>query len=250
VRCHLHFDHNSLKGKDMRQAAIRVATDNTYHARPPSTPQAQPRKRGGLGPGGTCARNTSTIVATPARSIPPAILDAARKLATRKARKLVGHYGWTRSDVEDIAQELLLDLIHRWPKYDPTRSEPEAFVAGIFNHHVETMIAARLAAKRDYRRARTSLNAEVGRKKGGRLVERGDLLADPADEPGEREAATDVASIVAELPDDLRAVCRLLMEGRTVAEVARETGVPLSTLRGRLAVVRTTLARAGLGPAS
>lgn len=234
----------------MGRSTMRVATDNTYHARPPSTPQAQPRKRGGLGPGGTCARNTSTIVATPARAIPPALLDGAMKAATRKARKLVGHYGWTKTDVEDIAQELLLDLVHRWPKYDPTRSDPEAFVAGIFNHHVETMIAARLAAKRDYRRARTSLNVEVGRKKGGRAVVRGDLLPDRADEPGRRKAASDVASIVAQLPDDLRAACRLLMEGRTVAEVARETGVPLSTLRGRLAVVRATLARAGLGPAS
>jgi|APFre7841882654_1041346.scaffolds.fasta_scaffold388118_1 DNA-directed RNA polymerase specialized sigma24 family protein len=41
---------------------------------------------------------------------------------------LAGHYGFGRSDQEDIEQELTIEVWRRLPEFNPTRGSLEAFV--------------------------------------------------------------------------------------------------------------------------
>ncbi len=47
----------------------------------------------------------------------------AIRLIKYKARTLVGKAGFTASDREDLEQELILDLLHRLPRYDRNRAQ-------------------------------------------------------------------------------------------------------------------------------
>ena len=64
-------------------------------------------------------------------------------LIRSKARQLIGRYGFTQSDYEDIEQDLWADLYHRASDYDPSLASPRTFVNRIIEH--------RTAALRDYR---------------------------------------------------------------------------------------------------
>lgn len=50
--------------------------------------------------------------------------DYATWLIQQKADQLIGRYGFTKSDREDIEQELTLALLERWDQYDPVRGNP------------------------------------------------------------------------------------------------------------------------------
>jgi DNA-directed RNA polymerase specialized sigma24 family protein len=57
------------------------------------------------------------------RDFDPAISELIR----HKARKLIGSYGFTSSDEEDLRQELTFHVIRNMKSYDPSRSSPRTF---------------------------------------------------------------------------------------------------------------------------
>ena len=81
-------------------------------------------------------------------------------LIRHKARQLVGREGFTESDREDLEQELRTDLLLRLPKYDAERASRKTYIARLVDHKVATIIEARRAAKRDWRRV-CSLDEEL-----------------------------------------------------------------------------------------
>ncbi len=50
----------------------------------------------------------------------------AEQVIKAKAKQLVGRYGFTESDREDIEQELRLRILRRLQDYDPERGSKEA----------------------------------------------------------------------------------------------------------------------------
>jgi RNA polymerase sigma-70 factor (ECF subfamily) len=162
----------------------------------------------------------------------------ARDVIRHKARQLIGKYGFTRDDYDDLQQEMMLDLLRRLGKYDPSKAGLSTFVARIVDRKVSTLIRHQRQEKRDYRRPVCSLDAQVedqdGQARGLDEVLSQDAFDDEVarhDRPSaERlDLRLDLSLVLDELPDDLRQLA-LRLQTRTVAEIARELGVPRSTL--------------------
>ena len=171
-----------------------------------------------------------------------------------KARRLVGKVGFTASDRADLEQELILDLLHRLPKYDCNRAQLSTFISRVVEHKSADLIKAQMAGIRDYRRCRCSLNDRF-EDEDGRSVERIDTLDQEHSGPHtgtqsrpsyERHfLAIDVVQVLEKLPPELRDLCQRLAT-ETVTEISRSTGVPRGTLYESIKRLRQIFKDAGL----
>ena len=178
----------------------------------------------------------------------------AVRLIRYKARRLIGQAGFTASDREDIEQELVLDLLRRLPKYNPKRAQLNTFIARVVEHKIASLIEARKAGIRDYRRCPFSLNDRFEDEE-GRSVERVDTLdqedyllrtgaqSRPSDELS--ALTIDVAAVLESLPPELRELCRRL-KAESVTEISRDTGVPRGTIYEGIKKLREIFEDAGL----
>ena len=178
----------------------------------------------------------------------------AVQLIKYKARQLVGQAGFTVSDRDDLEQELVLDLLRRLPKFDPERAQLNTFIARVVEHRIATLIEARKAGIRDYRRCQCSLNDRFEDEE-GRSVERVDTFdqedyllrtgaqSRPADELS--ALAIDLAVVLETLPPELRELCRRL-KAESVTEISRDTGVPRGTIYESIKELREIFEDAGL----
>ena len=158
--------------------------------------------------------------------IDPTTLQFARRLARIKARQL-GRLIRTCSR-EDLEQELLLEVVIGWERFDPARGKPAAFV-----EHLIQQKAWKLRRAEGSQRPTRSFDADHHDK--------------PAVDDDFRHIALriDVDVAVTNLPPDLRKACDQLRRD-SVSSVARSRGVPRSTLDSSLKRVRETFRRADL----
>jgi RNA polymerase sigma-70 factor (ECF subfamily) len=171
-------------------------------------------------------------------------------LIHKKAKGLVGEHGFRKSDLDDIKQELTLDLLQRLRSFDPRRAQYHTFVAMVVEHGVATLLEHRTAAMRDYRREQCSLNEPV-RDDEGKTVERSetvsvedDTSAPPSGAAGDLKV--DLRAFLDSLPPALRSLA-LARQRKSVAEIARERGVPRTSLYTDLRRLKAACERAGLG---
>jgi DNA-directed RNA polymerase specialized sigma24 family protein len=68
------------------------------------------------------------------------------------ARGLVGKHGYTRSDFEDIVQDLALHVLERMGEYDPGRGAWSTFLKRVLHNKISHLIEYRTFQKRDYRK--------------------------------------------------------------------------------------------------
>lgn len=180
----------------------------------------------------------------------------AVELIRRKAGKLVGRFGLTQQDREDLEQELLLGLWERLPNFDSRLSTREAFAREVVEHKVVSIIRERIAEMRDYRVCTRSLNERYKCDD----VPEGRELQDLITEEQVRERLglfgcsaedmvslrKDVPAVLAHIPPDLAWLGRRLM-ARTVTEISRETGIPRSTLYHWMKKLRSEFESNGFG---
>ncbi len=177
----------------------------------------------------------------------------AAKLIRIKARQLVGKAGLTEDDRCDLEQELMIDLLQRMRHFNPTKAKKTTFMTRIVERHIATLLEARHAQCRDWRLCRVSLNSPCENDKGDTFelidwVNSDGCFGNP--EPESRERAVnnirvDIEGVLNALPDDLRDLCNRLHESN-MAEIARETGVPRTTLYDKLAIIREAFREAKL----
>jgi len=162
----------------------------------------------------------------------------ARDVIRHKAWQLIGKYGFTLDDYDDLQQDMMLDLVRRLGKYDPGKAALSTFVARIVDRKLSNLIRHQRQKKRDYRQQVCSLDAQVedrdGQPRGLDEILSQDTYDDEVgrhDRPyaERRDLTLDLTLVLDELPEDLRQLARRLRT-RTVAEIARELGVPRSTL--------------------
>lgn len=179
--------------------------------------------------------------------------EYAVRIIKFKARQLVGQAGFTDSDRNDLEQEMVIDLLRRLPKFDPSKARRNTFIARIVEHKVATLIEAQTAGVRDYRRYGFSLNERIEYEE-GKTIERSDTISqdDYLRRTGRKsttaqetvELAVDLDVFLNKLPPQLRSLCdRLAAESLTA--IATETGVPRSTLYEAVKKLRRLLREAG-----
>lgn len=187
-------------------------------------------------------------------AVPPEPLDAyAHNLIRKKARQLVDQAGLAAHDADDIAQDLVLVLLRRLAAFDATRGCRQAFITLLVNHAVANWLRARRAVGRTPP-GRCSLEDAVV-DADGRRVRRSATVAEASAHAhrgwtrrtaGERaELAADVATVLAGLPPRLRTLATRLLT-QSLADVARDMGVPRTTLATALQQLRHRFERAGL----
>lgn len=159
------------------------------------------------------------------------------------ATKVIATEVWTlrvrgvirRSDEEDIASTLMLQLIEAWMSFDPDRAPAEAFVNTIVSTRLVSILRKRNAQKR---RARVeSIDASDDR-----IVDRtwsGDGWRRQID------MRVDLETALSKLTPKQREICDHLLRD-TISPAARELGIPRSTLRDAVAKIREVFLDAGL----
>ena len=149
------------------------------------------------------------------RAIDPSTLKFAKTLVRIKARQL----GRVIPDAavnsqQDLEQELLLEVVIRWPGFDPNRGNAEAFV--------ESVVRAKLCKMlRDAKRAK--------RMSGPTVSIDGNDAVDPEDESRVLCIRLDVETVIGKLNAGNRRVCDQLLR-ESVSEAARQLRTPRSTL--------------------
>ena len=177
------------------------------------------------------------------------IEKSAVLLVRSKAKQLVGRYGFTKSDRADIEQELMRDLCHHLPRFNPERANRKTFINRIVDHAVVTLVRRQQAAMRDHRRNGGSLNEDL-KAPDGRVTKRADTLNAEMNRAGRsdldgRLLVLDVHVVVAVLPEDLRDLA-VLLQTQSMAQAAREMGMARSVVYERVAELRRIFERAGL----
>jgi RNA polymerase sigma-70 factor (ECF subfamily) len=169
---------------------------------------------------------------------PQGISDYAAELIRCKARQLLGKAGFTWSDVEDLEQEMILELIQRFPKFDPAKAAHSTFAARIVEHKISKLFRHRRREMRDYRRESCSLDDTIEDAEGETIWRACTINQDEAairlgrrtrTREEETQLRIDISLVLAKLPDDLREIAGQLLT-KSVAEVARDLGIPRTTL--------------------
>jgi RNA polymerase sigma-70 factor (ECF subfamily) len=166
----------------------------------------------------------------------------------------VGRAGFVEADRHDLEQEMVIDLLRRLPRFDPTLSKRETFITRVVEHHVATLVESQKAGIRDYRQVAGSLD-ERRTDSNGQTSE-GPAVLDQDEYVRETIASArrsedlhalrmDLRRVLADLPVDLRALCERLQSGN-VTDISRETGVPRGTVYEAIRKLRTRFERAGL----
>lgn len=183
----------------------------------------------------------------------PPLDPSAQELIRSKLRKLAAKTPFTQQHSEDLEQELYL-AVYRGTK--KVRLSPErrlAYLTKLIDNRIIDFLRRSYAGKRDYRRLR-SLHVLV-EEEDGVFVEVGATFGERTHDrrrqrqarPGQgiAELRLDVADVLRRLSPQLRELAEALAS-KSLPEIARETGVPRSTLQGAVAKLRRIFERANL----
>jgi RNA polymerase sigma factor (sigma-70 family) len=181
--------------------------------------------------------------------------DYARQLIRMKARHLARRADFSRSDEEDLAQDLTLHLLNQAAQFDPTRATVSTFVSVVIDSGV------RMLLRRRSQKVRKPASAEI---------ESLDTMVDIPNEPpvphwstisasdlerrtgnaGQSESAFQEEQeafnhVLGSLPAKLRRVCFKLMHYSPTA-AASKLHISRRKLRGYIATIREHFVNAGL----
>lgn len=183
------------------------------------------------------------------------VLDpCAATLIRVKSRQLCRRTGFSRTDCEDLEQELSLHLIRRAHHFDPARGATSTFAARAVNSGLVTLLRERARQKRSAGCIARSLEEVVGSTEGAdvllcELLSTSDqhrrLGTVPQDPIEQRELADALARVTATLPPELRELCKHLTE-TTPTEAARELKLPRSRVRKAIEQIRRRFEDAGI----
>ena len=170
------------------------------------------------------------------------------------ARTLVTqHPCFTVDDYEDIEQELVLYFITESPKFDPNKSSWRLHIGMILKKRAIWLGIQAEAQKRGGRYRPLSLFGDVSSDGDGEI----ELLDTLSSENGlwgdpfirwnamNTDLRSDLQRVIAGLPPKLQQICEWLKE-MNPSDIARETGIPRTTISSAVGVLRKHLKTAGL----
>ena len=182
-----------------------------------------------------------------------AVLTAyAKSLIKFKARQLSQKPGFSRSDQEDVAQDLTAYLLARAHLFDPNRASVNTFANRVIKSAIAMMLRDRRRQKRAAGFAAQSLEQTYVRQDQG-IASLRDVLrpsdlgrrTGTGDEEHRAKTVLAVIEAVRSLPPDLQDLCRRLIDG-TAASAARELGISRRQVRNAIERLRRHFEAAGL----
>lgn len=145
------------------------------------------------------------------------------------ANSMIGKSNLVEADRCDIIQELSLAVLKARPRCKKSEKYPKGTA---FFNHVADNAATDIYRWRICRRIDVQsvplddcLSAEE--------KETRDVFVPATDDFEQRMLCYDVREVVAEMPDDLQAICELLMDGHPVNTISCILGIPEPTIRMR-----------------
>jgi DNA-directed RNA polymerase specialized sigma24 family protein len=169
-------------------------------------------------------------------SVDPYILQQA----SCQASLLVSTAGFRSDYWEDLKQEMVLDLLHRSPKFDQTRGDWHGFVRGVARNHAAVLVM------RERRRAPELLSEDLVNREDASDADSLDVL-DKRPSPATVDAlhlSLDVRRVVDSLPAQLQSLAIMLGE-MPVHDVCRRTGKSRSRVYQMTRQLREAFDRAG-----
>jgi len=169
-----------------------------------------------------------------------------------QARQLTRTRVFHTTDIEDLEQDLMLDLLRRLPSFDPSKASRNTFIARIVENHAATLIKAAMAEKRGAAIEHKSLYDPVSQDVDEpitlvEILSANDGLWDVSSLRWDEaiNLRRDLSHAVGALPPHLVSLCRRLATS-TVTEVARDTGMSRPSVYDGIAKIRAALIKAGL----
>jgi RNA polymerase sigma factor (sigma-70 family) len=172
-----------------------------------------------------------------------------------KARQLIRHPGFSRSDQEDLEQELRGHVLKQAHHFDPSLVCVNTFIARVVDSAVAMIL-------RDRRRKKRAAGHRLQSLEGTTLLNEGeektllDVLVDEdlhrrhgvhgAGDEERGDVSADTAAVLSRLAPDPREIAHLLMEGAREATIARALGISRRQVRSAVAAIRRHLKDAGL----
>lgn len=181
-----------------------------------------------------------------------ALSDYAQQAIRISAKELIGKCGITKSDLEDIQQDMLLDLIQRLPQHDDRQWSVKTFISHVVKNRARNILRARCAEKRFSKRNVGSLNDQNGNSHVtyDRLDEQTSSAAQGIamrSSLEEVELRHDIRVVLDKLAPRLRRCCKGFMEGRSIASLAEQENVTRQTFyTSFLLPIRQAFENAGL----
>jgi RNA polymerase sigma-70 factor, ECF subfamily len=187
--------------------------------------------------------------------VPASVLtDYARNLIRFKARQLCQRRDFHSAERKDLEQDLWLALVKADTQFDPTKASLDTFTDRVVNTTVAELLRARQRRKRGNGRHICSLDHlhTLGTDNPEPLsttVSADDLARRtgiaPHDEAARCEDAEAVAHALAQMPVEVRDLCRRLMGGTTISSLARDLGVSRHQVRRMAASAKPFLEQSG-----
>lgn len=185
-----------------------------------------------------------------------AVLSAyAQSVIEHKARQLARRADFSRSDEDDLIQEMRRHLLGRAHHFDPDRSSHNTFVARVIDSWIASLLRERRRLKRAAALDAQSLES-TGVTDDGETTSLRDVLraeqvigrfaVGPEEEAARRELIAAVARVVASLPPLLRDISARLPE-QSQAEIKRELGLSRRQFDSAMARIRQIFTDARLG---
>lgn len=176
-----------------------------------------------------------------------------RGIIRRKVRQLIGRAGYQSQDFGDLENDIYVRVLQSLKSFNPNKAHLYPFITTVVERYVANILRNKQAEKRDHRRI-TSLNVMIEITDDG-LTELVQTIGDREldyrlgrqrrSEDELVQLALDLTSVMATLPDDWRTFLER-RKTQTMADIARELGVPRTTLNDWMRRIRKRFEKAGM----
>jgi len=179
----------------------------------------------------------------------------AARLAKKMGRWTAGWFGLVDDDRCDVEQVLMIAAWRSLPRFDPKRGTKEGFLTRVMRNQFRKLIKEQQAGCRDYRRVAGSLqdfihgDSDSGPVERGEAFDAGEYLRQTSgriDSEEQTGLAIDLGCAIRPLAPELRAICGLLAEGFSDAEIARRLGISRPAFYRRMEKLQRRLELAGI----
>jgi RNA polymerase sigma-70 factor (ECF subfamily) len=174
-------------------------------------------------------------------------------IVRRKARELVGVAGFTKQDVPDLVQELLAMVWQSLQSFDPSLGHQKALVTAVVERGAVTLLRIAKTKKR-FRGSQRSLEAVVGVCSEAQAELEGEVTDEDANRRRDlmhrsaeatADLKLDIEALLESLPPDMQLLAEQLKE-KSIAEIARESSVPRTTLNDSVRRLEQRFRSAGI----